>query len=306
VKKITVLIILLFLGVMISKAQPVPETDQYVLNPVIINPAYTGERGALSAAAFYRRQWVGVRGAPETITLSADSPFASGNMGLGFFLMNDRIGVTRETSVSASYSYKVKALGGGLSLGLRAGLLSTNTRWSDLVVLDPGDELYLADSRIFVLPDFGFGAYLSYEHFFAGFSIPRLLGYKFNYDRNHYSIRIDPGQYYYLFNSGYVFDIAQDVKFYPTTLLSLSPGEKAIIDINAHVGFHDRFWAGMSFRSTGSVSGLFQFAVNNQLKIAYSYYLDFSRIGRISNGTHEIMIRYDFLFKANVVNPLIF
>jgi type IX secretion system PorP/SprF family membrane protein len=299
--------VLIFISISFSvSGQQTPVTDQYILNPVLINPAHTGARGTLNIAAFYRRQWVGIKGAPETLTLTADAPLSDGKIGLGFSIISNKIGVTKETSVNTSYSYKIEAGEGTLSFGLRAGLLGTNTTWSDLVVLDPGDELYLIDSKVFIVPDFSFGTYLSYTKFFVGFSIPRLLNYKFNFEKNRYSLKINPGQYYYLFNTGYLFALAPDIKFFPSTLISLSPGEKVLIDINAHFGFSDRIWAGLSYRSTNSVAGLFQFAINNQLKIGYSYYLDFSRLGRFSNGSHEVMLRYEFHYKADVVNPLIF
>jgi type IX secretion system PorP/SprF family membrane protein len=286
--------------------QPTPVTDQYILNPVLINPAQTGSRRTLNIAAFYRRQWVGIKGAPETLTLTADAPLSNTKVGLGFSIISNKIGVTKETSVSTAYSYSIKAGEGDLSFGLRAGLFGTNTAWSDLIVLDPGDELYLVDSKVYLVPDFGFGMYLSYDHYFAGFSIPRLLGYKFNFDRNRYSLKVNPGQYYYLLNTGYVFDIAPDIKFFPSTLISLSPGEKTLMDINAHFGLSDRLWTGISYRSNKSMSALFQFAINNQLKFAYSYYLDFGKLGRYNNGSHEVMIRYEFHFNADVVSPLIF
>jgi type IX secretion system PorP/SprF family membrane protein len=288
------------------KGQLPPVTDQYILNPVLINPGSTGERGALSIAALYRRQWAGIKGAPETITLTADAPLSGGKIGAGFTIQSNKIGVTHETSVSGTYSYKTVTGAGNLSLGLRGGLLSTNTRWSELVVNDPGDENFLADSKVYIVPDFGFGAYLSNNRYFAGLSIPRLIGYRFNYDRNRYSLKINPGQYIYLLQGGYMLDIAEDVKFLPSTLISISPGEKTMIDLNAHFGFSERIWAGISYRSNRSMAGLFQFAINNQIKAAYSYYLDFSRLGRFSNGSHEIMLRYDFRFKADIVNPLIF
>lgn len=288
------------------KGQLPPVTDQYILNPILINPGSTGERGALNIAAFFRRQWAGIKGAPETITLTADAPLSAGKVGVGFMIQRNNIGVTHETTVSGTYSYKMTTGAGNLSLGLRGGLLSTNTQWSDLVVLDPGDEHYLTDSRVYVVPDFGFGAYLGNSRYFAGLSIPRLIGYRFNYDHNRYSLKINPGQYVYLLQGGYMFDIADDVKFLPSTLISISPGEKTMIDLNAHFGFSERIWAGISYRSNRSMAGLFQFAINNQIKAAYSYYLDFSRLGRFSNGSHEVMLRYEFRFKADIVNPLIF
>lgn len=287
-------------------AQLAPVSDQYILNTILINPAHTGARGALSAAAFYRRQWAGIKGAPETITIVADAPLADRNVSLGFSIISDKIGVTRETSFNSYYSYKVSTGVGDLSFGLKAGLMSTKTKWSDLTVLDPGDENYLQDSRTFIVPDFSFGAYLTNGRYFAGFSIPRLISYKFNFEKNNYSLKVSPGQYYYLLNAGYSIPVADEILFLPSMLLSLSPGEKALLDLNAHFSFSERMWAGISYRSNKSVSALFQFAISNQLKIAYSYYLDFSRLGRFSNGSHEIMLRYEFRYKADVVNPLIF
>ena len=139
-----------------------------------------------------------------------------------------------------------------------------------------------------------------------GISIPKLLGYRFDFDKNKYTLKVNPGQYYYLFNTGYVFNLTPKSKFFPSTLVTFSPGEKLLYDINAHFSFFDRLWVGASYRSNRSVAGLLQFAVNNQLRVAYTYDFDFGRLGRYSNGSHEIMLRYEFRYKVNVVNPLIF
>jgi type IX secretion system PorP/SprF family membrane protein len=303
-KILCVLAIISFSVPMLAQLPPV--SDQYMLNPILINPAFAGGRGGLSIAAFYRRQWTGIKGAPETLTLSADAPFAGDKVGLGFSVIHDRIGVTKSTSFNTTYAYRTDAWNGKLSFGLKAGLLLTNTTWSDLQVLDPGDELYLADSRVFAVPDFSFGAYYYNERYFAGFSIPRLLSYKFNYDRNRYSLKVNPGQYYYLLHGGYSMAIASEIRFIPSALISFSPGEKMLLDINGIFNFSERLWTGLAYRSNRSMAALFQFAINRQTKIAYSYFLDFGRLGRFSTGSHEIMLRYDFQYKADVVNPLIF
>ena len=286
--------------------QLAPVTNQYVLNPLTINPAFTGNRGALNIAAFYRRQWVGVTGSPETLTLAVDAPVLANKLGLGLVVSNDKIGVTKETRFSTSYAYKINMDQGVLSLGLGAGLITTNTAWSDLVVLDPGDDNYLVDSRVFVVPDFSFGVYYSVQNYFVGLSIPRLLGYKFDFDKNKYGLKINPGQYYYLFNSGYLFDISARYKFLPSVLLSYSPGEKFLYDINAHFVMFDRLWLGGSYRNNRSIGALLQFAINNQLKVAYIYDFDSGTLGKYSNGSHEIMIRYEFKYKVDAINPLNF
>lgn len=286
--------------------QKSPVTSQYVLNPLIINSAYAGNRGALNIAAFYRKQWVGVSGSPETMTFAADVPLLHNKLGLGFIITNDKIGVTKDTKISTSYAYRIETGKGNLSFGLGAGIVTTNTAWSDLVVLDPGDEIYLADSKVFVVPAFSFGTYYSYNNYFAGFSIPRMLEYKFDYQKNKYSMSFNPGSYSYMFNTGYLFEINDKISLLPSTLMSFSPGEQFLFDLNAVMSYNNRLWAGLSYRNSRSVAALLQVSVNNQFKIAYTYDFDFGELGRYSNGSHEVMLRYEFRYKVEVVNPLVF
>ena len=111
---------------------------------------------------------------------------------LGLTIISDKIGVTRKP-ILFQIIHTILTIGeGSLSFGLGAGIITTNTAWSDLVVLDPGDELYLVDSRRFVVPSFSFGTYYTNHNYFLGFSIPKFIGYKFNYDKNKYSLTVDP------------------------------------------------------------------------------------------------------------------
>jgi len=304
-KRILKSFILLLIPISLA-GQLSPVTSQYVLNPLSINPAYAGNRGALNITAFYRRQWAGITGAPETITLAADSPFLDSKLGLGLIISSDKIGVTKETHFLTNYSYKINMNKGILSFGLGAGLLTTNTKWSDLVVLDPGDENFLTDSRVFVVPDFSFGIYYSYQNYFGGLSVPKLLGYRFNYDKNKYTLIFSPGQYNYLLNAGYIYTLSQKIKLFPSTLITFSPKEKLLVDLNAYVSLNDRIWAGASYRNKRSLGALFQFAVNNQFRVAYTYDFDFGKLGNYSNGSHEIMLRYEFHYKVDAVSPLNF
>lgn len=304
-KRIIKSFILLLIPISLA-GQLTPVTSQYVLNPLSINPAYAGNRGALNIAAFYRNQWTGIPGAPVTVTLAADAPFLDSKLGLGFIITSDKIGVTKETHFMTNYSYKINTGEGNLSFGLGAGLMTTNTAWSELVVLDPGDENFLANSRVFVVPDFSFGVYYSYKNYFGGLSIPRLLGNKFNFDKNKYTIMFNPGKYNYLLNGGYVFTMSQKIKLLPSTLITISPGEKILVDLNAYASYNDRIWGGLSYRHKRSLGALVQFAINNQLRAAYSYDFDFGRLGHYSNGSHEIMVRYEFRYKVEAISPLSF
>ena len=304
-KRLLKIILILFLPTIV-RGQLTPLANHYLLNPMTINPAYAGNIGALNMALFYWKQWVGIKGAPETMTFAVDAPLRDEKVGLGLMIVNDRVGVTKETQFISNYAYKINIKGGILSFGLGAGVAITNTAFSDLVVLDPGDEFFLNDSRIFVVPNFSFGLHYSYHNYFAGISIPKFLNYKFNFDKNKYVLMNDPELYNYLLNAGYIFEVSPKLKLFPSTLISYTPGGKLLYDINTQANFLDRFWLGVSYRNNRSIAGLFQFQINNQLRFAYSYDFDIGKLGRYSNGSHEIMLRYEFKYKVDVLNPLIF
>lgn len=304
-KKIIKILFLLFIPLSLS-GQITPLTSQYVLNPLILNPAAAGNRGVLNVAAFYRKQWVGVKGSPETMTFTADAPFRDDRMGLGLVVMSDKIGITKETHLKADYSYKVAVGKGTLSFGLGAGIAVTNTAWSKSIVLDPEDDLILTDDKGFVVPAFSFGTYYSDQRYFAGFSIPKLLGYKFDTDKKKYVINNNMGEYYYLLNTGYLLDLSQSLKFLPSALIAFSPGDKVLYDINANFRVMDRFWFGASYRSNRSIIGMFQVQLNDQIRFAYTYDYDFAKLRTFSSGSHEVMIRYEFRYKVQAISPLNF
>ncbi len=301
-----IILLLLFYIPLELSAQLTPVSDQYVLNPLLINPAFAGSRKALNVGTFYRRQWVGLEGAPETMTMTVDAPIFQDKIGLGFLVINDKIGVTSETQFVSNYAYKIAIGESNLSLGLGAGFLLTNTAWSRLYALEPGDDFYLVDSKIFVVPDFSFGTYFTYHNYYAGFSIPKFLSYKFDFNKNKYKLRNDPVYYTYMLNTGYLFTLTPKIKFLPSTLLTYSVKERFLYDLNTYVSFIDKFWLGLSYRNGRAISGLFQFKITDQFRIAYSYDFDLGELSHYSNGSHGIMLRYELRYKVNVVNPLVF
>ncbi|HDZ42137.1 MAG TPA: type IX secretion system membrane protein PorP/SprF [Bacteroidetes bacterium] len=304
---ITFSLLLVLSGIAAGQADPI--NNQYVLNPVSINPAFAGGRGALNLFTFYGKQWIGIDGSPSTIAISADAPFADQKIGLGLMIVSDKIGVTRENQFTTSYAYRMQTEKGILSFGLGAGITLTNTAFSDLIVLDPGDEIHLVDTRTFAVPNFSFGTHYSYNNYFVGFSIPRLLNYSFDLAKNKYILDNKTSSYSYLLNTGYIFDAGNNVKVFPSVLLrynSIPSPLKFQLDVNTHLCLFDRFWLGASYRNKRNFATMFQFAPNEQLRIAYSYNFETSQLGKYSNGSHEVMLRYVFKYSIEAVNPLNF
>ncbi len=63
-KKLYPVIFLLFISVC-ANAQQLPQFTQYMYNTISINPAYAGNRDAISVVGLHRSQWAGLEGAPK-------------------------------------------------------------------------------------------------------------------------------------------------------------------------------------------------------------------------------------------------
>src|SRR5438045_3508557 len=90
----------LSISVLISQtlcAQQAPLVSHYMFNQLLINPAYAGSHEYVSTTLLYRRQWAGIDGAPVTQSASIHGLIPKKRLGLGFYLQQDKIGVTKQT-----------------------------------------------------------------------------------------------------------------------------------------------------------------------------------------------------------------
>ena len=107
-KKYKALILgLVTLATAIMYGQQDPQYTQYMYNMNVMNPAYAGSQGTLSIGLLGRTQWVGLNGAPRTITAAIHAPVGK-NVGLGFSAIADEIGPIKEQNVYADFSYTME------------------------------------------------------------------------------------------------------------------------------------------------------------------------------------------------------
>jgi type IX secretion system PorP/SprF family membrane protein len=276
---------------------------QYMFNGLAINPAYAGSHETVSLTALAREQWTGIDGAPSTQTFSVHSPVFNKRIGLGLLLLHDEIGVTEQSGVYGSYSYKIPFVNGGkLALGLQAGFTFYNAKFSEVSDTNPafanGD---VKESQ----PNFGFGAYYFTDRFYAGISVPQLVQNSFDKNNNDSDSQL---LRHYFITSGYVFDISRNLKLKPNVLVKAVEGAPVEIDLNVNLLINELIWVGVSYRSFDSFDAIFQLQVTDRLQIGYSY--DFATttdLRRVNNGSHEIMLNYRFtLNKSRIITPRYF
>jgi type IX secretion system PorP/SprF family membrane protein len=97
--------------------------------------------------------------------------------------------------------------------------------------------------------------------------------------------------------------ISPQVKFLPSFLIKYHPHNAIQIDYNAQISLKERIWMGIGYRNKDILVGMLQCQLNYQIRMAYSYDYDFSRMGKYLNGSHEIVLNYIFKFERKVIGP---
>ncbi len=274
-------------------AQQDPMVSQYMFNGLYLNPAYSGTHNYWTSTINYRSQWVGINGAPETAILSVDGPLMNQNMGLGFTLMRDRIGVTTQHTFTANYGYQLKINPTTkFAFGANVGFSQFSAKLTELTVWE-NDKVFQNDIASKVLPKFGAGIYLYSSRYYAGFSIPTLVAYQKGVDFNIDLSRSSFLRRHYLVTAGYVFGVSQQVKFKPSFLIKFVQHAPVQIDLNFSAVWKDKYWVGFSYRSGDAAVAILEYQTGGNFRIGYAYDLTVSKLRNYSSGSHEIMLGID-------------
>ena len=266
-----------------------PQYTQYMYNQNVLNPAYAGSKGVMSIGMLGRTQWVGVEGAPQTLTLSIHSPVGR-NVGLGFSVIHDEIGPAIEDNLYADFSYTIHTSEeGNLAFGLKAGFTFLNVRSLDGQLADPS----LNEPVNKATPNFGAGVFYYKQKFYVGLSIPNFLETR-HLESDNGIVSTASEKMHYFLTSGYVFDVSEDVKLKPSAMVKAVIGAPVSVDLSVNALINEKFELGLSYRFDDSVSAILGLNISDDMRIGYAYDYTTSNFGQFNSGSHEIMLLFDF------------
>lgn len=318
--KIKLTFFLIFLSVFTSvPGQAVPDStgislgypvySQYLQNGLLVNPAYTGSRGALSAFLSYRMQWMGIADAPVFQSVSLHAPMKNDKVALGIMAQFMKFGFTKSQSIYASYAYHIRIRKGKLSFGLKGGVDRSNTDYTGILLTNPGDPVFKVNDKSYVLPNVGAGVYYFSDKIFAGISVPQFLSYRKTGTGSVQAFH-SFNEYDLIFSAGGLITFSQFFKFKPSLLIdySLQNTKKLTqFDINGNFILADLIWLGGSWRTSEEVIvGILQVQLNPQLMFGFSYDYPAGRMNSYSKGSSEFILRYEFGYKVSAANPRYF
>ena len=300
------IVLLIGFVTMTGYSQQDPQYTQYMYNMNIVNPAYAGSRGTLSIGLLGRTQWVGISGAPKTITLAVHAPVGK-NLAAGFSAIADKLGPVKEQNIYADISYTLTTSEEGrLAFGLKGGISLFDAILTNLELPQNDiDDVFGEDiNRSF--PNFGAGVYYYNERFYVGLSAPNILETLHFEKEGNFITRASEETHYFL-TSGYVFELSETLKLKPSTMIKGVSGSPVSIDLSANFLMYERLELGLNYRFGDSVSALVNFGVTPDLRIGYAYDYTTTKLGDFNSGTHEAFLLWDIDFsKKNLKSPRFF
>jgi type IX secretion system PorP/SprF family membrane protein len=304
-------IYLIMLGMVLFNtaiAQQDSQFTQYVFNGLHINPAYAGYKEDLYLQSFIRTQWVGVKGAPRTLSVSGDAASNSGNVGIGMIVSSDQLGAQSNLSAYANYAYKIRISydeESKLSFGIAAGFMQLGLRGDKLSGIDGDDPSIPTSSQTRVLPDARFGVFYSDPKYFVGISATNMLA-KYA-DRNNTSNLLVPvPQPHFYLTAGALFPLSDGLVLKPTFLIKEDTKAPTSLDINSFFLLNQKVWLGAFYRTSvtlynkdnlqndltkkSAFGGMFELFVSENFRVGYSCDFSLNALRGYNFGSHEISV----------------
>lgn len=266
-----------------GKAQIDPLYAQYLSNPLLINPAYSGLNNNLNIGVTYRKQWAGFDGSPTTYNVNGHTSLFDNRMGVGLIIVKDNVGVNSNTEVHGTYAYRLELDQHYLSFGLQAGFISYKSANSDLNPFDPNDPAF-QENQNYNKPSFGAGIILHSDRYFLGLSVPRMLKAQVTIEDLETELY---SQHFYAMG-GYVFYLNEHVRLKPSVLLKSVKGSPISTDVNFALNLNERYTAGIYTRNLNAYGLMAQIKFADSYRFGYAFEIPSGKSVGARFTTHEL------------------
>ncbi len=284
------LVVIVMLAAFPAYSQIDPLYAQYLNNPLVINPAYTGFNKDLNISVSYRKQWAGFDGSPSTFNVSAHSSLAENRMGVGLMIVSDQIGEYKNTLALGTYSYKIQMDRTYVSFGLQAGVVNYRGDNSNLNIRDQGDIYFLQNINT-TKPVFGAGIILNNDNLFLGLSVPRMLKTKSTYtSTTNQTAEGDIYTQHIYGMASYILFINDRLRLKPSVLLKYVPDNPLSVDVNALLNIDERYGIGAFTRNFGTYGLLAQIKFAQSYRFAYAFEMPTGKSVGVNFTTHEVTL----------------
>nr|WP_321414826.1 type IX secretion system membrane protein PorP/SprF [uncultured Allomuricauda sp.] len=299
-----VVVFLIFINLFLVKGQEltIPQLSQYLSdNPFVMSPSYAGIGDFVKVRMNGVTQWVGIKDAPDTQSLSADVRLGN-RSGIGIVIYNDSNGETKQRGGKVSFAHHLtlnKYDDQYFSFALSFNL---NQFRIDIENFDPNSDPAVINDRSSSNPNFDVGLLYRRKGFYLSVNSANILNKEFE----KFNPIFEPNtlRNYYLY-SGYKFrkNLRTDFEIEPSILFQYFESDgRSITDINTKFKWYDflnYYYAGITYRFLNDQFGspLYIAPVIGLKKgdfyFGYSYQVIMNEILGYSKGTHVLTLGID-------------
>lgn len=259
-----------------------PVYATYVVNPVVVNPAFAGNYDLLHAQLSYRTQWVGLEGSARTVNFTGHTSI-SNKTAFGIQVLQDAIGENKNSEFQAAFSYKLHFNTSVLSFGMQAGVINFASNPDELTIRHGGDPYFNHYSQFTF--NTGAGLLLSSHKYAFGISAPRLLPSTISQSGEQIEVYRQT-----LYVTGtYTLPLSEKVEFKPAVLLRGTKDVPVSTDVHANFSFNDSYIVGVFTRNLNAygVSGRFKY---KRFQLGYVFEMPTDRSVGSQFSSHEVML----------------
>lgn len=280
-------------------AQQLYQFSQYMVRPVLFNPAAAGYNEAVCIYGAARSQWMGYQDQagdkvnPVDIIGGITAPLYAISSGIGFQFNSGKLGYQTRADFRLDYAYKIDVGDEQVfSVGAYGQLSRVSLDIDKLIPLDITDPLLLKPGmQKDMIPEAGFGIfYSSSNRWFAGLSLMNLIGSKAilgNLEMNDQMTFVAQGQYKFkvIDERFKKFDLA------PSFLVK-SNFTSTQVELDMLGYLNDKFWFGAGYRLQDGVK-LLGGAQIADFAIGLSYDVTTGKVNEATkSGSAELHLSY--------------
>lgn len=272
-------------------AQQMPVLTHYYYNPYLINPAMAGSASETRACVFYRHQWIGIPGAPETQAFTIDGPLDERPIGLGLSINNDISNVIGRLSAMLSGSYVVKFSDvQQLRFGMSLGILRNEIKF-DKIRADLNDPSLLQNAENRTTLEGSAGLSYKLHKLQIGVVSEQLFNQSIEYENATDGRTISFAMVrHYLLSVQYPIQLNTNFELTPLVVFRNAQGLPAQVDANATLKFKDLAWTNLAYRHKSGVGISLGTLVSDRFIVAYNYEIPTTDLRYTTSGSHEFMI----------------
>ena len=300
---------IMFLAVASLRAQQIEDFSLLRENAFILNPAVAGTEGWMHGVATFRKEFLQINQSPYTAVLAMNGLIAKKNIGLGGYLIDDVTGPTSKIGANIAFAYNLPIAQRHsnadpdhmLSFGASVSIVQYRLNGSELQPNNPGDPQLVTANATKIFPDATFGVYYRYkENFYAGFSVPQIMGLNVNYRSADGTAAIKTVQQFNVLIGGKISFDRDILSIDPIADLRYEKGAPPQGDIGARLNIKNLVWIGANYRTLNYMVFEAGFNVKDVFKLAYAYDLNCGSYTQEVGGTHEISLIFNVIKSSKI------